>query len=104
VNPDLSLPNVLAFVNHDRNCGVPDLLAVTTGHFFSDDGIKHPIYTTFSEGRIVAGKFRIHLYLWLDAFRPREFMMFNLADSEKLNVMCDLFGTRPEELPNVMDL
>jgi len=74
VNPRVETPNVLAFVNHDRYCGILDLIGVLTGKFIAENDQTHPIYLKYSEGRIKEEKARIHLFLWLDDFKPDRFL------------------------------
>ena len=97
VNPREDLPNVLAFHNEDKHAGFLDLLAVTTGNFFADDGTVHPIYKNFSEGRVKSDIERIHLFIWLDEFKPYRFL-FNTINSRYQNRLCALFGYDPDEL------
>ncbi len=74
VNSKREHPNVLALVNYDQICGLPDLLAVLTGNFYADDGTVDPIYRQYSEGRIRNDKLRIDLYLWLDSQGEHNFV------------------------------
>lgn len=43
VNPEGQIPNVLAFVNHDKICGFNDLIGVLTGNFLAEDDHTYPI-------------------------------------------------------------
>jgi hypothetical protein len=45
VNPNLRVPNVLAFVNHDFDAGVQDPAAVPTGNAYTDCGSILPCAT-----------------------------------------------------------
>ncbi|MBI4006525.1 MAG: hypothetical protein HY356_07630 [Gammaproteobacteria bacterium] len=90
VNPREELPNVLAFHNEDKHAGFLDLLAVTTGNFFADDGSVHPIYKNFSEGRVKTDIERIHLFIWLDEYNPFRFL-FNTINSRYQEDLCSLF-------------
>jgi hypothetical protein len=74
VNSKVDSPNVLVLVNHDKHCSFLDLIGVLTGNFIADDGGTHPIYKQFSEGRIKDEKARIHLFLWLDDFKPERLL------------------------------
>ncbi len=94
VNPDQDKPNVLAFHNEDKRAGFLDLLAVTTGNFFADDGKVFPIYKNFSEGRIKADVERIHLFIWLDEYKPFRFL-FNTISSRHQGELCSVFRFDP---------
>lgn len=91
VNKEENLPNVLAFYNEDQQSDFYDLLAVTTGNFFSEDGEVFPIYKKFSEGRIKADINKIHLFIWIDAHNPPRFL-FNMMNSKYQNELCSIFG------------
>ena len=65
VNPDETIPNILAFYNEDEQSDFLDLLAVTTGNFFVESGDVFPIYRHISEGRIKKDIDRIHLFGWM---------------------------------------
>jgi len=97
VNKDEELPNVLAFYNQDQQSGFLDLLAVTTGNFFAEGGGVFPIYKNFSEGRIKTDIERIHLFIWLDAYKPHRFL-FNLSNHRHQDQLCSIFGYDPEKL------
>lgn len=97
VNPDRREPNVLAFVNNDSRCGYPDLLGVTTGQFFADDGSYDPIYTQYSEGRIREEKFQVDLYLWFDSFMANQ-LLFNMVDRRHLERLCGYLGIDPQQI------
>ena len=90
VNPEEELPNVLAFHNEDEHAGFLDLLAVTTGNFFADDGSVHPIYKNYSEGRVKTDIEKIHLFIWLDVNNPFRFL-FNTINSRYQEDLCSLF-------------
>jgi len=97
VNSTEALPNVLAFYNQDENSGFLDLLAVTTGNFFSEDGSVFPIYKNYSEGRAKKDIERIHLFIWLDKFKPHRFL-FNTINAKFQGGLCTRFGFDPEKL------
>lgn len=97
VNPNEDLPNVLAFYNQDKNSGFLDLLAVTTGNFFSEDGSVFPIYKNYSEGRVKKDIEKIHLFIWLDKHKPHRFL-FNTINSKFQGGLCARFGFDPEKL------
>jgi hypothetical protein len=97
VNPNREHPNVLALVNHDRQLGFLDLLAVLTGKFFADDGSTHSIYRKFSEGRIKGDVPRIDLYLWLDDYKP-ERLLFGQVDPRHHELLCEALELEPKEI------
>ena len=97
VNKDETLPNILAFYNEDEHSGFLDLMAVTTGNFFSEGGAVFPIYKHISEGRIKGDIAKIHLFIWLDAKKPHRFL-FNTINSKFQNELCSAFGFDPEKL------
>lgn len=66
VNPDRSVPNILAIVNHDDASHPGDLIEMLTGMFKADNGTRHPTMRHVSEGRIREAKYRIDLYVWID--------------------------------------
>jgi hypothetical protein len=98
-NPDCALPNILGLVNHDRNCGFLDLLAVLTGNFYGTEG-SQPIYRQFSEGRIKDEKARIHAYIWLDDFRPTR-VLFSRTHADHHSRLCELLGFDDKDLRDV---
>lgn len=100
VNPDEQFPNVLAMVNHDNNCGFNDLLGVLTGNFYADDGKAYPIYKQFSEGRIRDEKMRIHLFIWLDDFKPNQ-LLFSQTNEVLHLKLCQWFGAKPDEIHQI---
>ncbi len=97
VNSDEEKANVLAIYNEDKNYGFLDLLDVTTGNFFADDGTTHPIYKNYSEGRVKEDIKKIHLFIWLDAYKPHRFL-FNAINSKFQSELCSIFGFDPDEL------
>ena len=97
VNLNEVVPNVLAFYNQDQNSGFLDLLAVTTGNFFSKDGSVFPIYKNYSEGRVKKDVERIHLFIWLDQHKPHRFL-FNTVNSKFQGILCSRFGFDPDRL------
>jgi hypothetical protein len=66
VNPDRSVPNILAIVNHDDASYPGDLIETLTGMFYADSGTRHPTSLNVSEGRVREAKNRIDLYVWID--------------------------------------
>ena len=97
VNQDEAKANVLAIYNEDKNYGFLDLLTVTTGKFFADDGTTRPIYKNYSEGRVKEDVEKIHLFIWLDAHKPHRFL-FNTINSKFQSKLCSIFGLKPDDL------
>jgi hypothetical protein len=100
VNPKVEMPNVLAFVNHDQDCGSLDLVGVLTGNFIGENDKPDPIYKKFSDGRIKDEKARIHLYLWLDDFKPEDFL-FNQTYAEFHKQLCAWFEINPNDIQQI---
>jgi hypothetical protein len=97
VNVDEKKANVFVIYNEDKNYGFLDLLAVTTGNFYADDGSVHPIYKNFSEGRIKKDIENIHLFIWLDSHKPHRFL-FNTINSKFQSEHCSIFRFDPDGL------
>jgi hypothetical protein len=97
VNPNLDFTNVLVFYNQDRKSGFLDLIAVVTGNFLAEGGESFPIYKNFSEGRIKEDIQKIHLFIWLDAFKPHRFL-FNTTNVNYRNILCPVFNYDPNNL------
>jgi len=100
VNKGEKHPNVLALVNHDKMCGFTDLLAVLTGNFYADNGTVHPIFRQFSDGRINDEKGKIHLFIWLDDYKPDRFF-FNQTDETHHASLCALFGFNQSDIKQI---
>lgn len=100
VNSKVSCPNVLALVNHDKNCGFLDLIGVLTGNFVAENNEQHPIYKQFSEGRIKDEKARIHLFLWLDDFKP-ERLLFSQTHLGFHKNLCAWLGIDPGTIKQI---
>jgi hypothetical protein len=100
VNPDQKWPSVLALVNHDDMCGFNDLIGILTGNFYADDGNTHPIYKQFSEGRIRDEKGKIHLFIWLDDFKPQR-LLFSQTNHECHIRLCELLGTNSNDIKQI---
>ena len=100
VNPKQKFPNVLAIVNHDKNCGFLDLLAVLTGNFYADDGSIHPIYAQFSKGQIKKKKDKIHLYIWIDEFKPDK-LLFSQTVEAHHSKLFELFGIKTNDIQQI---
>jgi len=100
VNPSIGHPNVLAIVNHDEKCGALDLYAVITGTALVEDGPPLPIFLQFSEGRIKEEKLRIHLFIWLDDYRPKK-ILFNPTHKMHHHALCKCFSIDPNSIKTV---
>lgn len=100
VNPDQKWPNVLALVNHDDMCGFNDLIGILTGNFYTDSGNIHPIYKQFSEGRIKDEKGRIHLFIWLDDFKPHRLLFSQSIHALHIR-LCELFGINMNDIKQI---
>jgi len=100
VNSNQEFPNVLAIVNHDDQCGFLDLLAVLTGNFYADDGSVHPIYAQFSEGRVKEKKEKIHLYVWIDDYKPDR-LFFSQTDEVHHLKLCELFDVNVNNIRQI---
>lgn len=101
VNPTIELPNVLAFINRDRDCGVDDLDSVFTGNFIASNGTKHPIYRNVSEGRIQTEKRQIDLFLWFELNAPTPYLRFTCGRQEHKKQLCDLFSIEGPQIRKV---
>lgn len=100
VNPKLEVPNVLTLINHDQSCGFNDLISVLTGNFITNNDRITPIYKQFSEGRIKDEKIRIHLFIWLDDFRP-ERLLFGRTHAEFHKQLCGWFRVDPNGIEQI---
>ena len=97
VNSNEEFPNVLAFHNQDEMSGFLDLLAVTTGNAYCEDGSVLPIYKSFSEGRVKVDIEKIHLFIWLDDYKPHR-LLFNTINNRFLTKLCEVFKVEAESL------
>ena len=100
VNKDIRYPNVLSVVNHDDMCGFLDLIAVIMGYALTDDGGAHAIFGQFSEGRIKQEKARIHLFIWVDDFKPKQFF-FSQTHEAHHYTLCNSFGIDPASIRQI---
>lgn len=100
VNPTVLQPNVLAFVNHDDQCGATDLVSVFTGKIHTGDCRPIPAFRQFSEGRIKEEKIRIHLILWFDDFEQGQ-MLFTQTSAVHHQNLCVWFGIDPNLIPGI---
>lgn len=97
VNPNQVVPNVLTFYNQDHKSGFLDLVAVVTGNALAEGGEAIPIYKNFSEGRIKESLQKIHLFIWIDAFKPHQFL-FNTPIESHRDILCSIFKYDPNNL------
>lgn len=72
VNPKHEHPNTLFFVNSNRMSDVLDLIAVLDGMFRAESGVREPIDTRYSEGRIEKEKFTVDLFIWWNVWMNKE--------------------------------
>jgi hypothetical protein len=100
VNQKVEAPNVLTLINHDQSCGLNDLISVLTGNFIAENDQPSPIYKQFSEGRIKDEKARIHLFLWLDDFKPERFL-FTQTHIEFHKQLCGWFRVDPNGIKQI---
>ena len=99
-NEDQNYPNVLALVNHDKNCGFDDLVSVLTGNFYSDSRKAYPIYRQFSHGRIKEKKDQIHLFIWLDD-NGLDHLLFSQMNSAHHASLCKWLGVNLKEIQQI---
>jgi hypothetical protein len=100
VNEDLNHPNVLALANHDKKCGFIDLIAVITGYALTNEGGPLPFFGKFSKGRIRLEKERIHLFIWKDDFKPKQFLLSQSHTSHH-DTLCNIFGINPNSIKQI---
>jgi len=72
INPKHEYPNVLFLANSDRVSDVLDLITVLDGMFRAESGVREPIYTQYSEGRIRKEKFTVDLFIWRNVWMDKE--------------------------------
>lgn len=93
VNPARALPNILAFVNHDKASSYNDLRETLTGMFHAAGGERFATMTHISERRLGEIKRRIDLYAWIDVRSKRiQGYVFGEASPEHVKAICDLLG------------
>ena len=100
VNRSREYPNVLFLINHDKQAGFLDLLAVLTGNFYAESGAVHAIYRQFSHGRIKSEKGRIDLFIWLDDKNPDR-VLFSQTSAQHHSALCAAFGTNPGDIEQI---
>jgi hypothetical protein len=103
VNPDHRLLNFLFLVNHDTSARPEDLDRVLTGFENPRRGILDPTCVQFSQGRILAEKGKIDLYVWLDfqegQLRSRAYRV--LGNPESRQWVCGLLGIEPANVRTI---
>jgi hypothetical protein len=93
VNPDRSVPNILAIVNHDEASHPGDLIETLTGMFNADNCTRHPTMPHISEGRIREAKYRIDLYVWIDGRTGRVHgYLFSESVPAHVDALCAKLG------------
>ena len=100
VNKNKLEPNVLVIINHDKNCGVNDLLAVLTGNFYAQNGASEPIYKKFSDGRIENSTNIIDLFIWLDDNKPTRLLFSQTNQSHHL-LLCKVFNMNLQDIKQI---
>ena len=104
VNKDITHPNVLSLVNHDKKCKINDLINVLTGIERTNNGSALPIFQYYSEGRIRDEKKRIHLFLWVDNWVDSidsEGFLFCDTNENHYQKLCSLFGKDPDSIKQI---
>lgn len=102
VNPHLTYPNVLAFVNHDESCKSNDLINAITGCELigANNSIPLPFATKFSHGRIKEERLQVGLYIWKD--KSGLYKLFNKSPKEHFISLCGFFGVDSKSLKNIL--
>jgi len=104
VNKDITHPNVLALVNHDKKCKINDLINVLTGIELTNNGSAFPIFQYYSEGRIRDEKKRKHLFLWIDnwvdSIDSEGFLFCDIKENH-YQTLCILFGKDPDSIKQI---
>jgi hypothetical protein len=102
-NSNHDVLSVLLLVNRDKMAKYQDLVSVIAGKWDPLAGIHDRAHLQFSEGRIRQERFKIDLYIWLDAFAdgaPRVGGFF-FGNYENRPRACSLFGIRDEAVKTV---
>jgi hypothetical protein len=68
INPKHEYPNILFLANSDRVSDVLDLITALDGIFRTESGVREPVCTQYSEGRIRKEKFTFDLVIWLNVW------------------------------------
>jgi hypothetical protein len=93
VNAGLAVPNILAFVNHDKASNFSDLRETLTGMFHVEGGERFETMTYISDGRLAEAKKRIDLYVWVDKRRKRvQGYLFNETDPLRVKIIGELLS------------
>jgi len=104
VNKDITHPNVLALVSHDKKCKINELINVLTGTELTNNGSALPIFQYYSEGRIQDEKKRIHLFLWIDNWVDSidsKGFLFCDTNENHYQTLCSLFGKDPNSIKQI---
>jgi hypothetical protein len=104
VNKDITHPNILALVNHDKKCKIIHLISVLTGIERTNNGSALPIFPYYSEGRIRDEKKRIHLFLWIDNWAhsiDSKGFLFCDTNENHYQTLCSLFGKDPNSIKQI---
>ena len=102
-NPDHETLNILVLVNRDKQAKYQDFVSITTGKFDPLAGIHDKTHEHFSEGRIREEKYKIDLYVWLDAFKEGlpELRGYFFGNYENRPKVCSVFGIKPDAVKSV---
>ena len=102
VNPNRSVPNILAIVNHDDASHPGDLIETLTGMFHADNGTRHPTSRNVSEGRIREAKYRIDLYIWIDGETGRvRGYLFSESVPAHVDALCEKLGLEKAKIRRI---
>jgi len=71
INPDLTHPNVLAFVNWDDLCPLADLKDLLVGGVDMDSGMRVTFAPAVAHRQIADDRGRIHAFIWINLV-PKE--------------------------------
>jgi hypothetical protein len=94
VNKDQIVPNILVFVNHDRDSHSGDLREALTGVFHGDSGVRYLTMPNIAEGLVGQSKRRIDLYTWIDAATKRvQGHVFSEAIPQHVATLCRLLAS-----------
>ena len=92
INPKHEYPNILFLANSDRVSDVLDLITVLDGMFRAESGVREPIYTQYSEGRIGKEKFTVDLFIWRNVWMNTEPHRVWYPSSIHYQRVCELLG------------
>lgn len=102
-NPNHEALNILVLVNRDKQAKYQDLVSVTTGKSDPLAGIHDKTHEQFSEGRIREEKYKIDLYVWLDALKDGlpELRGYFFGNFENRPKACSFFGIELDGVKSV---